>query len=118
MYDLTEFFGPDSPLKEALPGFQPRDGQAWMAEAVADTLQSPGQLVVEAGPGTGKTFAYLLPALQAAKKTIITTGTNSHQDQQLHRDLPLIRKAKRPCKLSLHAKTGHRGRPSGRRPGG
>lgn len=93
MHDLTEFFGPDSPLKEALPGFQPRDGQAWMAEAVADTLRSPGQLVVEAGTGTGKTFAYLLPALQAGKKTIISTGTKSLQDQLYHRDLPLISKA-------------------------
>jgi len=93
MHDLTEFFGPDSPLKESLPGFQPRDGQAWMAEAVADTLQLPGQLVVEAGTGTGKTFAYLLPALQSGKKTIISTGTKSLQDQLFHRDLPLIGKA-------------------------
>ncbi len=64
MHDLAEFFGPDSPLKAKLPGFQPREGQAWMAEAVADTLDNLGQLVVEAGTGTGKTFAYLLPALQ------------------------------------------------------
>jgi ATP-dependent DNA helicase DinG len=93
MHDLTEFFGPDSPLKTALPGFQPREGQAWMAEAVADTLAGHGQLVVEAGTGTGKTFAYLLPALQSGKKTIISTGTKALQDQLYHRDLPLIAKA-------------------------
>ena len=93
MHDLTEFFGPDGPLKAALPGFQPRDGQAWMAEAVADTLTSSGQLVVEAGTGTGKTFAYLLPALQSGRKTIISTGTKALQDQLYHRDLPLMSKA-------------------------
>ncbi len=93
MHDLTEFFGPGGPLKAALPGFQPRDGQAWMAEAVADTLTSSGQLVVEAGTGTGKTFAYLLPALQSGRKTIISTGTKALQDQLYHRDLPLMSKA-------------------------
>jgi ATP-dependent DNA helicase DinG len=93
MHDLSEFFGPDSPLKTALPGFQPRDGQAWMAEAVADTLVTSGQLVVEAGTGTGKTFAYLLPALQSGRKTIISTGTKALQDQLYHRDLPLMSKA-------------------------
>jgi len=64
-----------------------------MAEAVADTLQLPGQLIVEAGTGTGKTFAYLLPALQSGRKTIISTGTKALQDQLFHRDLPLISKA-------------------------
>ncbi len=93
MKSLTEFFGPDSPLKPYLPGFQPREGQAWMAEAVADTLARSGQLVVEAGTGTGKTFAYLLPALMSGRKTIISTGTKALQDQLYHRDLPLISKA-------------------------
>ena len=64
-----------------------------MAESVADTLQNSGQLVVEAGTGTGKTFAYLLPAMQSGKKTIISTGTKALQDQLFHRDLPLISKA-------------------------
>jgi len=93
MHDLAEFFGPESPLKAKLPGFQPREGQAWMAEAVADTLDKLGHLVVEAGTGTGKTFAYLLPALQSGRKTIISTGTKALQDQLYHRDLPLIAKA-------------------------
>jgi ATP-dependent DNA helicase DinG len=90
---LSEFFGDNSPLKKLLPGFQPRAGQAWMAEAVAETIANLGKLVVEAGTGTGKTFAYLLPALQSGRKTIISTGTKALQDQLYHRDLPLIGKA-------------------------
>ena len=102
VYSLTEFFGPDSPLQEHLPGFQPREGQAWMAEAVADAIGSSSQLVVEAGTGTGKTFAYLLPALFSGRKTIISTGTKALQDQLYHRDLPLIGKAAgRPVKTAL-----------------
>ena len=64
-----------------------------MAEAIADALGQNGQLVVEAGTGTGKTFAYLLPALMSGRKTIISTGTKALQDQLYHRDLPLISKA-------------------------
>jgi ATP-dependent DNA helicase DinG len=90
---LNEFFGPESPLRKLLPGFQPRAGQAWMAEAVAETIENVGQLVVEAGTGTGKTFAYLLPALMSGRKTIISTGTKALQDQLYHRDLPLISQA-------------------------
>lgn len=93
MTNLTEFFGEHSPLKELLPGFQPRAGQAWMAEAVAEAIADSNKLVVEAGTGTGKTFAYLLPALQSGRKTIISTGTKALQDQLYHRDLPLIGKA-------------------------
>ena len=91
--NLTEFFGPNSPLKAHLPGFQPRAGQAWMAEAVAEAIASRDRLVVEAGTGTGKTFAYLLPALLSGRKTIISTGTKALQDQLYHRDLPLVGKA-------------------------
>jgi len=90
---LSEFFGENSPLKTLLPGFQPRAGQTWMAEAVAETIANLDKLVVEAGTGTGKTFAYLLPALQSGRKTIISTGTKALQDQLFHRDLPLIGKA-------------------------
>ena len=93
MTDLSEFFGENSPLKQYLPGFQPRAGQAWMAEAVTETIAGLGKLVVEAGTGTGKTFAYLLPALQSGRRTIISTGTKALQDQLYHRDLPLIGKA-------------------------
>ena len=93
MVNLTEFFGEQSPLKDLLPGFQPRAGQAWMAEAVAEAIANSDKLVVEAGTGTGKTFAYLLPALLSGRKTIISTGTKALQDQLYHRDLPMISKA-------------------------
>ncbi len=91
--DLTEFFSEQSPLKDLLPGFQLRAGQGWMAEAVAEAIANSDKLVVEAGTGTGKTFAYLLPALMSGRKTIISTGTKALQDQLYHRDLPLVAKA-------------------------
>ena len=64
-----------------------------MAEAVAEAIAGSDRLVVEAGTGTGKTFAYLLPALLSGRKTIISTGTKALQDQLFHRDLPLLGKA-------------------------
>ena len=70
MITLAEFFGDQSPLKKLLPGFQPREGQAWMAESVAETIANFDKLVVEAGTGTGKTFAYLLPALQSGDRCV------------------------------------------------
>jgi ATP-dependent DNA helicase DinG len=99
---LAEFFSIDSPLQALLPGYQPRAGQAWMAEAVAEAIANGDKLVVEAGTGTGKTFAYLLPALQSGRKTIISTGTKALQDQLYHRDPPLIGKVVgRPVKTAL-----------------
>jgi len=91
--NLTEYFGDRSPLKDLLPGFTPRAGQGWMAEAVAEAIVNRDKLVVEAGTGTGKTFAYLIPALLSGRKTIISTGTKALQDQLYHRDLPLVGKA-------------------------
>jgi len=64
-----------------------------MAEAVTEAIANSDKLVVEAGTGTGKTFAYLLPALLSGRKTIISTGTKALQDQLYHRDLPLVSKA-------------------------
>ena len=102
MKRLTEFFGDQSPLKELLPGFMPRAGQGWMAEAVAEAIANRDKLVVEAGTGTGKTFAYLIPALMSGRKTIISTGTKALQDQLYHRDLPLVGKAiGRPVSTAL-----------------
>ena len=89
-------------MGKLLPGFQAREGQALMAEAVAETIAGRRQLIVEAGTGTGKTFAYLLPALLSGRKTIISTGTKALQDQLYHRDLPLIGKAVgRPVSTAL-----------------
>jgi len=99
---LTDYFSPASPLTEVLPGFTPREGQALMAEVVGEAIEGGEQLVVEAGTGTGKTFAYLLPALLCGKKTIISTGTKALQDQLYHRDLPTITKAAgRPVTTAL-----------------
>lgn len=73
-----------------------------MAESVAEAIANLDKIVVEAGTGTGKTFAYLLPALQSGRKTIISTGTKALQDQLYHRDLPLIAKAVgRPVETAL-----------------
>ncbi len=102
MTDLRDFFGDDSPMIQHLPGFRPRPAQSWMAEAVAEAIETSDRLVVEAGTGTGKTFAYLVPALLSGKKTIISTGTKALQDQLYHRDLPLVGKAiGRPVSTAL-----------------
>ena len=102
MIKLTEYFGEHSPLKDLLPGFAPRAGQGWMAEAVAEAIANRDKLVVEAGTGTGKTFAYLIPALMSGRKTIISTGTKALQDQLYHRDLPIVGKAMgRPVTTAL-----------------
>lgn len=93
MRSLTDLLGPDGPLARVLPGFAPREQQQEMAEAVAEAIAGQGQLVVEAGTGTGKSFAYLVPALLCGKKVIISTGTRHLQDQLFHRDLPVVRDA-------------------------
>jgi ATP-dependent DNA helicase DinG len=91
--ELSDYFGASSALKAHLKGFQPRAGQAWMAEAVAEAIAGAERLIVEAGTGTGKTFAYLITALLSGRKTIISTGTKALQDQLYHRDLPLVARA-------------------------
>lgn len=79
-------------LAERLPNFTPRKPQQQMAQAVAQALSEGRVLIVEAGTGTGKTYAYLVPALISGKNIIISTGTKTLQDQLFHRDLPNIRK--------------------------
>ena len=102
MINYKEFFSIDSPLKDILPGYKPRIEQEQMAQAVSDAIKDSDKLVVEAGTGTGKTFAYLIPALMSNQKTIISTGTKSLQDQLYHRDLPLVGKALgRPIETAL-----------------
>ncbi|WP_372725201.1 ATP-dependent DNA helicase [Immundisolibacter sp.] len=90
---ITELLGADGPLAGALPGFAPRETQQAMAQAVEDAVAERGTLLVEAGTGTGKTFAYLLPALQSGRKVLIATGTRALQDQLFHRDLPTLQRA-------------------------
>ncbi len=102
MIDLAEIFGTDGPLARALPGFRARASQTEMARAVADALATRGWLVAEAGTGTGKTFAYLIPALLSGRRVIVSTGTRTLQDQLFHRDLPLLSRALgRPATVAL-----------------
>jgi ATP-dependent DNA helicase DinG len=90
---LGRFFAADGPLAAKLPGFRVRPQQLEMAEAILGAIERGGALVAEAGTGTGKTFAYLAPALLAGGKVIVSTGTKTLQDQLYDRDLPLIRDA-------------------------
>src|SRR6185503_13016337 len=90
---LDRIFAPDGALAEAVPGFRLRPQQLEMAEAIHDAIERQGVLVAEAGTGTGKTFAYLVPALLAGGKVIVSTGTKTLQDQLFDRDLPAVRKA-------------------------
>ena len=80
-------------LAERIPGFRPRTAQQRLAEGVAEAFEDRGVLLAEAGTGTGKTYAYLVPALLSGMKTIISTGTRALQDQLYHRDLPRVRDA-------------------------
>ncbi|QCO68803.1 ATP-dependent DNA helicase [Luteimonas yindakuii] len=80
-------------LAQALPQFHPRPSQQQLAAAVVDALGSRSTLLAEAGTGTGKTFAYLVPALLSGLRTIVSTGTRALQDQLYHRDLPRLRDA-------------------------
>ncbi len=93
MTDTKHFFSHDGPLSTVISGYQPRAAQLEMADAIADAIASKQNLMAEAGTGTGKTFAYLAPAILSGKKTIISTGTKNLQDQLFNKDLPVIRKA-------------------------
>jgi len=90
---LAAVFGRDGPLAAAIPEYRVRSQQLEMARQVADAIRDNAALVCEAGTGTGKTFAYLVPALLSAGKLIISTGTKTLQDQLYRRDLPTVRRA-------------------------
>lgn len=93
MPSVSSLFTADGLLAKAIPGFSPRAAQTDMALAVKSALDNQHSLIVEAGTGTGKTFAYLGPALLAEGKAIISTGTKNLQEQLYHRDLPVVKKA-------------------------
>ncbi len=102
MTKLALFFSGDGELSKVIGGYQPRVGQVEMAEAIARAIDSNQHLIAEAGTGTGKTFAYLVPAILSGKKIIISTGTKNLQDQLFAKDLPVIRKAiKQPFMAAL-----------------
>ena len=91
--DIDQLFGPNGPLGQIVGGFRPRLAQTDMAKAIAEAIAQQTTLIAEAGTGTGKTFAYLVPALLWGGKVIVSTGTKNLQDQLFLRDIPTVRKA-------------------------
>jgi ATP-dependent DNA helicase DinG len=102
MKDMPRYFGEDGPLAKTIPDFRARSGQVAMAQAIQKAIEEMRPLIAEAGTGTGKTFAYLVPALLSGGKVIISTGTKTLQDQLFSRDLPAVRAAlKIPVTVAL-----------------
>ena len=100
--DLKPYFAGNGPLARAIPGYRFREQQLEMAQAILDAIEREGVVVAEAGTGTGKTVAYLVPALLAGGKVIVSTGTKNLQDQLFHRDIPAVRRAlKVPVTVAL-----------------
>ena len=100
--EVERFFSEQSPLATEVASFRPRVQQRDMALAVAEAIRDNAILVAEAGTGTGKTFAYLVPALLAGGKVVVSTGTKNLQDQLFQKDLPMVRDAlKAPVSVAL-----------------
>jgi len=102
MSNLGSYFAADGALAQFVPGYRVRAQQLEMAQMIAETIARNHILIAEAGTGTGKTFAYLVPALLAGGKVILSTGTKTQQDQLFNRDIPIVRAAlKVPVKVAL-----------------
>src|SRR3984957_15745598 len=102
MSDFPAIFSTEGPLSRALEGFRERPSQQQMASRISAALAQSEVLMVEAGTGTGKTYAYLVPALLSGLRVLISTGTRTLQDQLYHRDLPLLAGALgRPARVAL-----------------
>ncbi|NUO85276.1 MAG: ATP-dependent DNA helicase [Cupriavidus sp.] len=91
--ELATIFADTGTLAQAIPGYRPRASQHQMAEAVAGAIAQNDSVIVEAGTGTGKTYAYLVPAMLWGGKVILSTGTKNLQDQLFLRDIPTVRHA-------------------------
>src|SRR5574343_969923 len=99
---LPEIFSPDGPLAQAIGGYRVRQQQVEMAERIAAAIHNNSVFIAEAGTSTGKTFAYLVPALKSGGKVIVSTGTKTLQDQLFNKDLPMVRDVlKAPVKIAL-----------------
>src|SRR5215210_4438576 len=85
---MDEHFGPSGRLAATLPGFEARAGQAALADAVAEAFEAEENLLAEAGTGTGKSLAYLLPALASGRRVVVATATKALQEQLLTKDVP------------------------------
>ncbi|OWT56104.1 ATP-dependent DNA helicase [Candidimonas nitroreducens] len=93
LQELSDIFSADGPLAAAVPDYRPRQSQIEMAQAIEAALQNRSTLVAEAGTGTGKTWAYLVPAFMGGGKVLVSTGTRTLQDQLFRRDVPRLRAA-------------------------
>ena len=90
---LYQFFGPGGVLSRKHPAYEFRRGQLQMAQAVEQALEEKRHLIVEAGTGTGKTLAYLMPVIRSGKRVIISTGTKNLQEQLFYKDVPFLEQA-------------------------
>ncbi|HUX89517.1 MAG TPA: ATP-dependent DNA helicase [Gallionellaceae bacterium] len=100
--NISSLFSPEGALATHIPNFRSRPQQVEMAEAIAEAISANSLLIAEAGTGTGKTFAYLVPALLGGGKVVLSTGTKNLQDQLFQRDLPTVRDAlKAPVSIAL-----------------
>lgn len=91
--ELDHIFSADGPLAAAAPGYRPRTAQLEMAQAIEAAIRDREVLIAEAGTGTGKTWAYLVPAFLSGVKVLVSTGTRTLQDQLFRRDIPRLREA-------------------------
>jgi len=91
--ELTEIFSEQGPIAQKVEGYRPRQAQLEMAQAIGQALADHATLIAEAGTGTGKTWAYLVPAFLSNAKVLVSTGTRTLQDQLFRRDLPRLREA-------------------------
>lgn len=89
----NQVFGARGLLSKSYPGFELRPGQIRMSEAIAEAIENRGHLIMEAPTGTGKTFAYLVPAIESGRKTVISTGTKNLQEQLFFKDIPRLEEA-------------------------
>jgi ATP-dependent DNA helicase DinG len=90
---LYQFFAPGGLLSKTHPAYEFRRGQLQMAQSVEEAIAEKHHLIVEAGTGTGKTLAYLLPVIRSGKRVIISTGTKNLQEQLFHKDVPFLERA-------------------------
>jgi ATP-dependent DNA helicase DinG len=91
--DSSHFFDRKGPLARVLPGYEERPAQRKLAQAVAEVLDAGGLLLAEAGTGTGKTLAYLLPAVNLGRRVVVSTGTKNLQEQLVQKDIPILARA-------------------------
>ena len=90
--DAGHLLGPTGPLARGVSGYEHRPGQIRMARAVQEVLEHDGALLIEAGTGTGKTWAYLIPAALIGRRVLVSTGTRALQDQIMEKDLPALKR--------------------------